>query len=80
MYIPLHKRISITNMNIYKIPYERSRSRRHYTSRGKCKETYETENEANKYISKHKLYGMRAYFCNVCNKYHIGHYESSKEK
>jgi len=57
-----------------KIPYEKSRSRRHYTSKGKCKETYGTMKDAEKYINKHRLYNMRAYFCNVCNKYHIGHY------
>lgn len=61
-------------MIIYKIPYERSRSRKHYTARGKCKLSFETEDKADKYISKHRLYGMKAYFCNVCNKYHIGHY------
>lgn len=63
----------IANMNVCKIPYERSRPRQHYTSKGKCKETFESEIKANKYISRHKLYGMRAYLCNVCNKYHIGH-------
>lgn len=56
-----------------KIPYEKSRPRQHYTSRGKCKETYETMEDAIKYIRKHRLYDMKAYFCRVCNKYHIGH-------
>lgn len=60
----------------YKIPFEKSRPRQHYTSKGKCKKTYETEDIANKYISKHKLYGMKAYYCIICNKYHIGHYEN----
>lgn len=60
-------------MTVYKIPYEKSRSRQHYTSRGKSKNTYESEKDALKYVSKHKLYGMKAYLCRVCNKYHIGH-------
>ena len=75
MYIPLHKRIDIVDMGICKIPFEKSRPRQHYTSKGKSKKTYETEKEANKYISKHRLYGMTSYFCRVCNKYHIGHYD-----
>ena len=59
-------------MNL-KIPYRKSRPRQHYNSRGKCKQTYETEIEALRYISKHRLLGMTPYFCRVCNKYHIGH-------
>lgn len=59
-----------------KIPYEKSRPRQHYNSKGSCKKSYTSEEEANKYISKHKLLGMRAYFCRVCNKYHIGHYDT----
>lgn len=75
MYISLHERIDIVNMGICKIPFEKSRPRQHYTPKGKSKKTYETEKEANKYISKHRLYGMTSYFCRVCNKYHIGHYD-----
>lgn len=57
-----------------KIPFEKSRPRQHYTSKGKSKRAYETEEDAKRYITKHKLFKMKAYFCNVCNKYHIGHY------
>ena len=65
-------------MIVNKIPFEKHRSRQHYTSRGKSKETYITEEDAIRYISKHKLYGMTAYFCRVCNKYHIGHLSHNK--
>lgn len=64
---------------IYKIPFEKSRPRQHYTSNGKSKKTYSTEEEADKYISKHKLTGMVTYYCRVCNKYHIGHCDILKE-
>lgn len=57
----------------YKVPFERSRSRQHYTSNGKSKRTYATEEEANRYIHKHKIKDMQPYLCRVCNKYHIGH-------
>lgn len=59
-----------------KIPYEKSRSRQHYTSRGKCKESYDTKEDADRYIVKHKLYNMNSYFCRICNKYHIGHHDA----
>ena len=62
-------------MVICKIPFEKSRPRQHYTSKGKSKKAYDTEEEANRYISKHKLMGMQAYLCRQCNKYHIGHYD-----
>ena len=57
-----------------KIPFERSRPRQHYNSRGSSKRSYETEEEAVRYMSKHRITGMRAYLCKECNKYHIGHY------
>ena len=57
----------------YKIPFEKSRPRQHYNSKGNSKQVFTTEKEAVKYISKHKLKGMQPYLCRVCNKYHIGH-------
>ena len=62
-------------MMIYKIPFEKSRPRQHYTSKGKSKRSYNTQEIADKYIIKHKLKGMKSYFCKVCNKYHVGHYD-----
>lgn len=62
-------------MKSCKMPYEKSRPRQHYTSKGKCKNSYDTKEDAERYIAKHKLYDMRAYFCKICNKYHIGHYD-----
>lgn len=63
-------------MKVCKIPLEKSRPRQHYTSNGKSKRTYATEEDADRYIAKHRLKGMRPYFCRECNKYHIGHYVS----
>lgn len=57
---------------------EKSRPRQHFTSKGKCKESYDSEKEADKYISKHKLFSMKSYFCRICNKYHIGHCDSKR--
>lgn len=62
-------------MVVYKIPFQKSRPRQHYNSKGHTKISYDTENEADKYISKHKLIGMKSYYCRTCNKYHIGHYD-----
>lgn len=72
--ITFAQRIDNVIMINYKIPFEKSRPRQHYNSRGKCKQTFETGEDADKYISKHRLRGMKSYCCNVCNKYHIGHY------
>lgn len=57
----------------YKIPFEKSRPRQHYTSNGKSKKSYATEEEAVRYISRHRIRDMQPYLCRVCNKYHIGH-------
>jgi hypothetical protein len=61
-------------MVVYKIPYEKARPRQHYNSKGHSKRAYDTEEEADKYIMKHRLKGMKSYYCRTCNKYHIGHY------
>lgn len=60
-------------MIVNKILFEKHRFRQHYTSRGKSKEIYNIENDALRYISKHKLYKMTAYFYRIYNNYYIGH-------
>lgn len=46
------------------------------THKWKQKLTYETEKEAIAVLDSHpglKLQGMKAYFCPICNKWHLGH-------
>lgn len=45
----------------------------HYNSKGKSKKQFETEADAEEYISFHKLKGYTIYKCRVCNMYHISH-------
>lgn len=45
----------------------------HYNSKGKSKKQFETEADAEEYISSHKLKGYTIYKCRVCNMYHISH-------
>ena len=45
----------------------------HHNSKGKSKKQFETEADAEEYISSHKLKGYTIYKCRVCNMYHISH-------
>ena len=60
-----------------KKPLEKSLSRQHWNGwHGrvrKAKTPYESEKDANKFISVHKLKGYVSYLCRVCGKWHIGH-------
>lgn len=59
-----------------KKPMEKKRPRVHYTCNGKAKQEFESEKDARRYMTRHKISDMKAYFCNVCNKWHIGHVTS----
>lgn len=45
--------------------------RKHYNKNKKAKISFLTEEEAFRYISKHKLLGYVIYKCTICNNYHI---------
>ena len=49
--------------------------REHYTrknSNWKPKQKFETKEEADSYIKKHKMYKYSSYICKVCGQWHIG--------
>ena len=49
--------------------------REHYTRKDgnwKPKKQFDSDEEANKWIKKYKLYGYLSYICKVCGKWHIG--------
>ena len=49
--------------------------REHYARKDgewKPKQKFNTSDEANAYIKKHKLYKYTSYICKVCGYYHIG--------
>ena len=52
---------------------QNKKPRCHYNKRGKNKMSFETEEDAIKYIKKMNLKDYIVYLCKVCNKYHISH-------
>ena len=52
---------------------QNKKPRCHYNRRGKTKMSFETEEDAIKYIKKMNLKDYIVYLCKVCNKYHISH-------
>ena len=49
--------------------------REHYTRKDgnwKPKKQFDSDEAANKWIKKYKLYGYSSYICKVCGKWHIG--------
>ena len=49
--------------------------REHYARKEgewKPKQKFETEEDANIYINKHRMYTYTSYICKVCGKWHIG--------
>lgn len=51
----------------------------HYNSKGKTKKQFETSQEAEDYITSHKLEGYTIYQCRVCSMYHISHKNKNKD-
>ena len=44
----------------------------HYNARHKAKRVYDSVDDAERFISRHRLVGYTAYECNVCHMIHIG--------